>query len=151
MKRSTERILTTHAGSLPRPSEVLDLVEGRDQREVSEIPGADGGVDGSGGGGMFSEFDGEFGGGPTRPPLPACDGPITWRGPEFIQRDIATLRAALQGVSPTDVFMPAVSPGQIWLNFANEYYPSDEDYVFPPAAALANEYPPIVPPALLLP
>jgi 5-methyltetrahydropteroyltriglutamate--homocysteine methyltransferase len=191
MKRSTERILTTHAGSLPRPSEVLDLVEGRDQREVSEIPGAgqvvdeavhavvrrqlDAGIDVLSDGemgrvgfssyaterlsgfdgprrptaasverGMFPEFYAEFVQGPTRPPFPACDGPITWRGPEFIQRDIATLRAALQGVSPTDVFMPAVSPGQIWLNFANEYYPSDEDYVFAAAEALANEYRAIV-------
>ena len=45
MKRSTERILTTHAGSLPRPHEVLELVEGRDQREVSSTPGADQVVD----------------------------------------------------------------------------------------------------------
>ena len=40
MKRSTERILTTHAGSLPRPAQVLDLVEGRDQREVLSRSGA---------------------------------------------------------------------------------------------------------------
>src|ERR1700694_5773115 len=41
MKRSTDRILTTHAGSLPRPREILDLVEGRDQREVLMTPGTD--------------------------------------------------------------------------------------------------------------
>ena len=40
--------------------------------------------------------------------------------------------------------MPAVSPGQIWLNFANEYYPSDEAFVFAAAEALANEYRAIV-------
>ena len=40
MKRSAERMLTTHAGSLPRPPEILELVEGRDQREVLAIPGA---------------------------------------------------------------------------------------------------------------
>src|SRR5438132_5092578 len=45
MRRSTERILTTHAGSLPRPREILDLGEGRDQREVSATPGADRVVD----------------------------------------------------------------------------------------------------------
>jgi len=27
MKHSTDRILTTHAGSLPRPSDLLDLVQ----------------------------------------------------------------------------------------------------------------------------
>ena len=26
MKRSTDRILTTHAGSLPRPADLLDMV-----------------------------------------------------------------------------------------------------------------------------
>ena len=34
--------------------------------------------------------------------------------------------------------MPAVSPGQIWLNFRNEYYPSDEAFVFAAADALAS-------------
>src|SRR5690349_10319074 len=40
MQRSTERILTTPAGSLPRPPEVLELVEGRDQRQVRARAGA---------------------------------------------------------------------------------------------------------------
>src|ERR1700730_362868 len=34
MKRSTERILTTHVGSLPRPNDLVALVEGKDQQEV---------------------------------------------------------------------------------------------------------------------
>jgi 5-methyltetrahydropteroyltriglutamate--homocysteine methyltransferase len=34
MKRSTDRILTTHTGSLPRPDELVGMVEGHDQREV---------------------------------------------------------------------------------------------------------------------
>src|SRR5437764_7684835 len=29
MKRSTERILTTHCGSLPRPAELLDLMKAK--------------------------------------------------------------------------------------------------------------------------
>ncbi|MCA1647672.1 MAG: hypothetical protein LC797_20155 [Chloroflexi bacterium] len=76
--------------------------------------------------------------------FPACNGPIAWRGPEFVQRDIARLRGAIQGRPSEDVFMSAVSPGQIWLNFANEYYPSDDEYVFAAAEALANEYRAIV-------
>jgi 5-methyltetrahydropteroyltriglutamate--homocysteine methyltransferase len=189
MKRSSERILTTHAGSLPRPRDVLDLVEGRDQREVRATPDADrviaeavkdavrkqvhAGIDVPTDGEMgrvgFSAYATErltgFDG--TLQPMPpqvertlfpefyaetalnplqfaACNGPITWRGPSFIQRDIATLRAALEDVAPAEVFMPAVSPGQIWLNFRNEYYPSDEAYVFAAADALANEYRAIV-------
>jgi len=191
MKRSTERILTTHAGSLPRPPAILELVEGRDQREVLATPGADqliseavkavvhrqvqAGIDVPTDGEMgrvgfssyaterltgfdgtprpvqtqvesalFPEFYAEMALGPSRPDLPACNGPIAWRGPSFIQRDIARLKAAVQDVAPVEVFMPAVSPGQIWLNFQNEYYPSDEAYVFAAADALANEYRAIV-------
>jgi 5-methyltetrahydropteroyltriglutamate--homocysteine methyltransferase len=191
MKRSTDRTLTTHAGSLPRPREVLDLVEGRDQREVLATPGADRvigeavkavvrkqiqtGIDVPTDGemgrvgfssyaterltgfdgerrpmqpqvemGLFPEFYAEMALSPLRLQFPACNGPIAWRGPEFIQRDIATLKAALEDVAPAEVFMPAVSPGQIWLNFHNEFYPSDEAFVFAAADALANEYRAIV-------
>lgn len=191
MKRSTDRILTTHAGSLPRPREILDLVEGRDQREVLATPGADrvigeavksvvrqqiqAGIDVPTDGEMgrvgfssyaterltgfdgerrpmqpqvemalFPEFYAAMALSPLRLQFPACNGPIAWRGPEFIQRDIATLKAALQDVAPAEVFMPAVSPGQIWLNFHNEFYPSDEAFVFAAADALANEYRAIV-------
>jgi 5-methyltetrahydropteroyltriglutamate--homocysteine methyltransferase len=34
MKRSSERILTTHTGSLPRPDDLVAMLEGRDQQEV---------------------------------------------------------------------------------------------------------------------
>ena len=35
MKRSDDRILTTHTGSLPRPEDVVQLVEGHDQQDLS--------------------------------------------------------------------------------------------------------------------
>src|SRR5205823_12953726 len=41
MRRSTERILTTHTGSLPRPPELLEILEGRDQREARAQPNYD--------------------------------------------------------------------------------------------------------------
>lgn len=192
MKRSTDRILTTHAGSLPRPPEILALVEGRDQRQVLAQPGAaelidaavratvrkqtevgidvpsDGemgrtgfssyvterltGFDGAAQPmapaverSMFPEFYAEVAAGPGRGfQWPACNGPITWRGPEGIERDIATFRAALSSAAVVEAFMPAVSPGQIWLNFRNEYYPSEDEYVMAAASALANEYRAIV-------
>ena len=45
MKRSTERILTTHTGSLPRPKEIERLVSLADAGELSgveaeQLPGA---------------------------------------------------------------------------------------------------------------
>jgi 5-methyltetrahydropteroyltriglutamate--homocysteine methyltransferase len=191
MKRSAERILTTHAGSLPRPPEVLELVEGRDQREVRSSARAgelidaavktvvrrqvDTGIDipsdGELGRVSFSAYATErltgFDGtpGPMPPQVertlfpefyadmaspraglvfPACNGPIGWRGPEFVQRDIATFKAALRGLETTEAFMPAVSPGQIWLNSQNQHYASDEEFVFAAADALRNEYRAIV-------
>src|SRR5215207_6790874 len=34
MKHSTDRILTTHTGSLPRPDDLVSMLEGRDQRQA---------------------------------------------------------------------------------------------------------------------
>jgi 5-methyltetrahydropteroyltriglutamate--homocysteine methyltransferase len=31
MKRSTERILTTHVGSLPRPPDLLDMIQAKER------------------------------------------------------------------------------------------------------------------------
>src|SRR5215217_6471928 len=39
MQRSTDRILTTHTGSLPRPDDLVALLEGHDQRELRSQPG----------------------------------------------------------------------------------------------------------------
>jgi 5-methyltetrahydropteroyltriglutamate--homocysteine methyltransferase len=38
MKRSTDRILTTHTGSLPRPADLVNMEEGRDQRDLHTDP-----------------------------------------------------------------------------------------------------------------
>lgn len=189
MKRSTERILATHTGSLPRPPDLVQMAEGHDQRELRATPAfesrvkeavaetvrkqAEVGVDVLSDGEMskvaFSAYVTErvtgFDGPPRpQPPaietrmfpeyyqslpalgqrLPACSGPITWCGSEYVQRDIANLKAALHGVSPAEVFMPAVSPGQVWFNFPNDYYPTDEEYLFAVADALRHEYQAIV-------
>jgi 5-methyltetrahydropteroyltriglutamate--homocysteine methyltransferase len=198
VKRSEQRILTTHAGSLPRPPEILKLVEARDQREVLAQPGAADtiaaatraivdrqvrvGIDVPSDGelgrvgfsayaterltgfdgeprpmqaaverSLFPEFYAQTAAGPGRGwALPMCNGPIAWRGAEFVERDIANFKSALSTASPTEAFMPAVSPGQIWLNFQNEYYPSDREFVLAAARALGNEYRAIVNAGLLL-
>src|SRR5207302_855241 len=96
---------------------------------------------------MFPEFYAETAAGPARGlGFPTCTGEITWRGPESVQRDIATFKA----VAPAEAFMTAVSPGQIWLNFRNEHYPSEKDFVVAAARALGNEYRAIVDAGLLL-
>jgi 5-methyltetrahydropteroyltriglutamate--homocysteine methyltransferase len=41
MKRSTDQILTTHTGSLPRPDDLVTMLEAREQREARSAPGFD--------------------------------------------------------------------------------------------------------------
>src|SRR5262249_4718445 len=41
MKRSTDRILTTHTGSLPRPPDLVTTLEGHDQRDSRANPAFD--------------------------------------------------------------------------------------------------------------
>src|ERR671932_2512574 len=38
MRRSDDGILTTHTGSLPRPDDLVAMVEGRDQRDLHADP-----------------------------------------------------------------------------------------------------------------
>jgi 5-methyltetrahydropteroyltriglutamate--homocysteine methyltransferase len=185
MKRSSDRILTTHTGSLPRPDDLVSMLEAHDQREVQRGPDFEArvsaavaeivrkqvaaGVSVVNDGEMskvgystyvterLTGFEGEsrFG-----PPLveardfpeffqnwssrsikrPSCTGPIAWRGTTQVQQDVANLKAALREVDVADAFMTAASPGVVWYFLANDYYPSDEAYVFAVADAMRNEY-----------
>lgn len=67
-----------------------------------------------------------------------CTGPIRYQ-PEAIERDIANLRAAFSATSATDMFLPVLAPASAyWLD--NEYYDSDEAFVYGLADALHEEY-----------
>jgi 5-methyltetrahydropteroyltriglutamate--homocysteine methyltransferase len=57
---------------------------------------------------------------------PACTAPISYRGRADLERDIANLQAAVEGVNVTEVFMTAASPDVISLFLANQYYPTHE-------------------------
>jgi 5-methyltetrahydropteroyltriglutamate--homocysteine methyltransferase len=72
-----------------------------------------------------------------------CRGPITYRGHEAVQRDVDNLKAALVGVQPADVFVPAVAPSGVARN-QNEYYQTDEEYLHAIAEAMNTEYKAIV-------
>ena len=77
-----------------------------------------------------------------------CTGPIVYDG-AALHRDVAHFRRALAGVAATDAFMPVVAPASVyWLE--NEYYPSDEEFVFAIADALHHEYKAIVDAGFLL-
>jgi 5-methyltetrahydropteroyltriglutamate--homocysteine methyltransferase len=190
VQRSSDRILTTHTGSLPRPDDLVTILEAHDQREVGRAPEFDARVTAAVGeivqkqvaAGVSVVNDGEMskvgystyvterltgfdGESRVGPPLvearsfpeffqnwlggravkrPVCTGPITWSGTAQVQRDVANLRVALAGASVADAFMTAASPGVVWYFLANDYYPSDEAYVFAVADAMRHEYRAIV-------
>jgi 5-methyltetrahydropteroyltriglutamate--homocysteine methyltransferase len=76
-----------------------------------------------------------------------CVGPVTYRAEAAIQRDIENLKDATRGSEVEDVFMPAVAPSGVGRN---EYYDSDDEYLFAVADALHAEYQAIVDAGLVL-
>ncbi len=196
MRQSTKRILTTHCGSLARPSDLLDLMKAKVHGElydheayarrvrsaVAEIvrkqveTGVDIVTDGEQGkpgfftyvnerltgfapqpGARFIMFADEVAafpeyyeqyfsqamlGGAVAPMVPmVCTGAVSYRGHAAVRQDIDNLKAALTGVSPEAVFMPAVAPSGVG---ANEYYRTEEEYLHAVAEALRREYQAIV-------
>ena len=170
-----QRILTTHAGSLPR--------EGGDVREAvrtvvrkQRAAGLDIVNDGEQGRRHYATYirerlsgfadeavpyplprdQREFpkfeaylrARGVTRPGGPPCIGPIAWRDFAAVGRDIDQLKTAAGGAE--GVFMTSVSPGQAARIMKNRYYATEEDYLRALAAALQEEYQAIVEAGLLL-
>jgi 5-methyltetrahydropteroyltriglutamate--homocysteine methyltransferase len=87
-------------------------------------------------------------GGSIAPIVPlVCTGPVTYRGQGAIQRDIDNLKAAIAGLEPEEVFMPAVAPSGIG---SNAYYATEEEFLHAVAAALREEYRAIVDAGFLL-
>jgi 5-methyltetrahydropteroyltriglutamate--homocysteine methyltransferase len=185
VKRSSEHILTTHTGSLPRPPELLEALQHRDRGEgdgerldeqvrdaVADVVRrqADAGVsvvndgeagkigyatyvkerlDGFGGeGGMagvpadmaeFPDYMRRVMGGMDFA-MPACVGPVSYRGLDAVRADIANLQAALDGADVEEAFLNAASPGVIAVFLQNQHYRSHEEYVFALADAMKVEY-----------
>lgn len=71
---------------------------------------------------------------------PACNAPITVKDMTAVDRDASALNAAIANHSGKQAFMSAASPGVTALFFRNDYYDSDEDYVFALAEGLRHEY-----------
>jgi 5-methyltetrahydropteroyltriglutamate--homocysteine methyltransferase len=77
-----------------------------------------------------------------------CTAPLEYDTTK-LEQDIARFKAALDGVEVTDSFLPVVAPASVyWLR--NEYYASDEEFVFAVADALRVEYQAIVGSGLML-
>jgi 5-methyltetrahydropteroyltriglutamate--homocysteine methyltransferase len=71
---------------------------------------------------------------------PACNAPITVKDMTAVQKDAATLKAALAAHPGRQAFMSAASPGVTALFFRNDWYDSDEAYLFALAEGLRHEY-----------
>jgi 5-methyltetrahydropteroyltriglutamate--homocysteine methyltransferase len=196
MKRSTDRILTTHCGSLARPKDLLDMMKAKLSGQpfnadayARRVRGAvaesvrmqiDKGIDVVADGeqskpGFFSYVNERLSGFEPRPgaglamfaderaafpeyyeeyfgqamlggavaPIVAmaCTGPVSYRGQDALNRDLANLKTALQGANVIEAFVPAVAPSGVGTN---EYYPSGEAYLNAVADALNVEYRAIV-------
>ena len=79
-----------------------------------------------------------------------CTGPISYIGREAVQRDIQNLKAATADVTAEEVFMTAISPSDIEGQQRNEYYQTEEEYLYAIADAMREEYQAIVDSGLLL-
>ena len=199
MKHSTDRILTTHVGSLPRPDDLVRAMAGlephvvtlgieeRVRSVVADLVArqVETGIDVvSDGEASKSDFVGYvvdrlsgFGGtsNPMLPPVsesqlarfpqwaarqatgahrqmtkPACNGPVELADPSAVIRDISNLRGALGGRQVEEVFMTAPPPGLVATRIRNEFYPTQEAYIYAIADAMKYEYRAIVESGFLL-
>ncbi len=73
-----------------------------------------------------------------------CTGPIAYKGQGPLQTDIENLKAALTGLHVEESFMPAISPASVERGRTNEYYPTQEAYLYAIADAMREEYRAIV-------
>ena len=202
MKRSTERILTTHAGRLDGPpglmqlsmdvmagratdlnaftpqieSGIVDVVRKQAQAGIDVI--SDGEV-GKFGFGSLAYYGRRLSGLKMRPlkpgeapymalqtneriefadfyrelqflPVPSeravCSSPVSYIGQDEVQRDIQLFKSALAkaNVRTEEAFMCVLAPGWLEHFFYNEYYATDEEYLFALADAIKHEYKAIV-------
>jgi len=71
---------------------------------------------------------------------PACSGAVDWKDWPAAQADIDVAKLAMQGAKAEGIFMTSPSPGQIARYLKNNYYKSEEDYIFALADVMRREY-----------
>jgi 5-methyltetrahydropteroyltriglutamate--homocysteine methyltransferase len=206
MKRSTDRILTTHAGRLTGSSDVtaartamltgssadrekfrasvrtsmtevikkqadsgLDIISdgelgkfngiayyGQRMTGISSRPPAEGEVVSrnlnTNERREFAEFYGDLGRGQRPPERMVCSGPISYKGHDEVRGDIEAFKTSLKGanVPHEEAFMCVLAPGWIEHYLFNEYYKTDEEFLFAIADAMKEEYKAIIDAGFLL-
>jgi 5-methyltetrahydropteroyltriglutamate--homocysteine methyltransferase len=71
---------------------------------------------------------------------PACNAPISVKDEDAARLDMENLSRAAAEQQHGAIFSSAASPGVVSLFFGNEYYATDEEYVFAIAEAMRHEY-----------
>jgi len=178
MRRSTERILTTHVGSLPLLGGQSVAAIVAKQRELGLDLINEGEY--TKGGDWLSYVETRFAGVEPRPPEPGavpliaqgrdreafadfyryasdkgtlfytpgeqikrlrpiwvCTGPISYRGQRALAREIEELKAH---VPVEEAFLTSTAPASLEVYRRNEYYRSEEEFVFAIAEAMRVEY-----------
>jgi 5-methyltetrahydropteroyltriglutamate--homocysteine methyltransferase len=79
-----------------------------------------------------------------------CNAPVSYTGRTAVQMDIQNLKAACAAVEAEEAFITAVAPGSIITRRVNQYYPSEEAFLFAIADAMKTEYKAIVDGGFLL-
>jgi len=97
----------------------------------------------------FADFYSTHTVGEWSPTVIVCNGPIGYDQTQVL-RDIDNFKNALRQVSVEEAFMPVVAPASFVREAKNEYYPSEEAYVYAIADALKQEYQAIIDAGLLL-
>lgn len=75
--------------------------------------------------------------------FPAATGPLSYTGHDALSSDIANLKAGLAAAGLSTGFITALSPGSA-SRIGNEYYPSEEEFIYAWADVLREEYKAIV-------
>jgi 5-methyltetrahydropteroyltriglutamate--homocysteine methyltransferase len=87
--------------------------------------------------------------GDRAPAFPTATGPVTYTGQEAIASDIAHLKTGLAAAGVEQGFITALSPGSA-SRIGNEFYASDEEFIWAMADALREEYRTVIDAGLIL-
>jgi 5-methyltetrahydropteroyltriglutamate--homocysteine methyltransferase len=120
----------------------------RRPREPNESPSLNWGRDRKAFLAFYEAYEGSAQSVPAHPVV--CTGPIAYTGQAAVQRDIENFRSALEGVDIEEAFIPAVASSTIEAQRRNEYYATENDYLYAIADAMKEEYNAIVDAGFLL-
>jgi 5-methyltetrahydropteroyltriglutamate--homocysteine methyltransferase len=79
-----------------------------------------------------------------------CRGPIEYTGRESLRREIDLLKSSLGDKPVGDAFLTSTAPASVEVGRKNEYYETDEEFVYALADALKVEYEAIAAAGLLV-